>query len=395
VFDDDLGDERNPTGDPLPPEDRLWRHPSEVGASRRAGIAATSHPAPAQGRSMFAVAVVAGLTGAAVAVTALALTGSLSPRVIERQSVVSSTPLASATTVPSPETAKTLAGGAAAAVVQIYVVEGASKRAGSGVVLQANGALLTSATLVRGVQQAKVVLADGRQFDGTVAASDPAAGLAVVRIAADGLTPLERSTRVPAPGDAAVTVAGGAGPGAEPSVSSGVVSSLDRSVHGFGFDMWGLIETDSPVPPTADGGALVGTDGSFGLSLHLAADAAMGYAVPIDVAWTVGMDLLEHGRARTARLGVDSEDVDEARASALGIAGGARLVDVDPDGPGGAAGLRKGDIVLSLGTNTIRSMRDLSGCMRAHRPGETVQVVVWRDDEQVTLPVTLDEKPQK
>ena len=59
-------------------------------------------------------------------------------------------------------------------------------------VLQANGALLTSATLVRGVQQAKVVLADGRQYDGTVAASDPAAGLAVVRIDADGLTPLER-----------------------------------------------------------------------------------------------------------------------------------------------------------------------------------------------------------
>jgi S1-C subfamily serine protease len=189
-----------------------------------------------------------------------------------------------------------------------------------------------------------------------------------------------------------VTVAGGAGPGAEPSVSSGVVSSLDRSVHGFGFDMWGLIETDSPVPPTADGGALVGTDGSFGLSLHLSADAAMGYAVPIDVAWTVGMDLLEHGRVRAARLGVDSEDVDEVRASELGIAGGARLLDVDPGGAGAEAGLRKGDIVLSLGSSTIRSMRDLTGCMHTHRPGETVQIVVLRGDEQLTLSATLEEK---
>ena len=192
-----------------------------------------------------------------------------------------------------------------------------------------------------------------------------------------------------------MTVAGGAGPGAEPSVSSGVVSSLDRSVHGFGFDMWGLIETDSPVPPTADGGALVGTDGSFGLSLHLSADAAMGYAVPIDVAWTVGMDLLEHGRARRHGSASTRRTWTRRAPATLGIAGGARLVDVDPDGPGGAAGLRKGDIVLSLGTNTIRSMRDLTGCMRAHRPGETVQIVVRRDDEQLTLPVTLGEKPQK
>ena len=159
--------------------------------------------------------------------------------------------------------------------------------------------------------------------------------------------------------------------------------------------MWGLIETDSPVPPTADGGALVGTDGSFGLSLHLSSDAAMGYAVPIDVAWTVGLDLLEHGRVRQARLGVDSEDVDEAEASDLGIAGGARLLEVDPDGPGGAAGLRKGDIVLSLGDNAIRSMRDLTGCMHAHRPGETVELVVLRDDEQLTLSATLGEKPQE
>ena len=160
--------------------------------------------------------------------------------------------------------------------------------------------------------------------------------------------------------------------------------------------MWGLIETDSPVPPTADGGALVGTDGSFGLSLHLSADAAMGYAVPIDAAWTVGMDLLEHGRARAARLGVDSEDVDEARASELGIAGGARLVDggsrrVRAAQPGCA---RATSCSASAPTRSAPCATSPAACTPTGRARRS-QIVVWRDDEQLTLPVTLGEKPQK
>jgi S1-C subfamily serine protease len=391
VFDDDLGDERNPTGDPLPPEDRLWRHPSEVGASRRAGLAAASQRPPSPGRPMLAVAVVAGLTGAAVAVTALALTGSLSPRVIERPTVVTSQ-LASATTAPSPETARTLAAGAAAAVVQIYVAEGATKRAGSGVVLRSDGALLTSASLVQGVGEAKVVLADGSAHKGTVEASDPDAGLAVIRIDADGLTPLPRSDRDPRPGDAAVTVAAGAAPGDEPSVSSGVVSSLDRTVHGFGVDMWGLIQADSAVLPTADGGAVVGPDGPFGLSVHVSTEPMVSYSVPIGVAWTIGLDLLEHGRARVARLGVSSVDVEPNVAADLGIDGGAVLRGVDAGGPAAAAGLRKDDIVVQIGANAIRSMADLKGCMHVHRPGQAVDVVVLRDGERTTVAVTLGEK---
>jgi S1-C subfamily serine protease len=340
---------------------------------------------------MLAVAVVAGLTGAAVAVTALALTGSLSPRVIERPTVVTSQ-LASATTAPSPETARTLAAGAAAAVVQIYVADGASKRAGSGVVLRADGVLLTSANLVQGAGQAKVVLADGSAHEGTVEASDPDAGLAVIRIEADGLTPLPQSDRDPRPGDAAVTVAAGAAPGDEPSVSSGVVSSLDRSVHGFGIDMWGLIQADSPVLPTADGGAVVGPDGPFGLSVHVSTEPMVSYSVPIGVAFTIGLDLLEHGRARVARLGVSSADVEPDVAADLGIDGGAVLRGVDTGGPAAAAGLQKDDIVVRIGANAIRSMADVKGCMHVHRPGQAVDVVVLRDGERQTIAVTLGEK---
>jgi S1-C subfamily serine protease len=327
-----------------------------------------------------------------VAVTALALTGSLSPRVIERQSVVSSAQLSS-NTVPSPKTVRALATGAAAAVVQIHVAEGAARRTGSAVVLRADGALLTSAALVRDVASAKVVLADGRQFSATVAGRDPGTGLAVLRIPAAKLTPVTRTPSRPRPGDLAVTVAGQAGPEAEPSVTSGVVSSLDRSFQGDGVQLWGLIETDSPVPTGADGGALVGPDGKVGgVSLHLPSAGGMGYAVPIDLAWTVGLDLLEHGRARVAWLGVDGHDLGADEAEALGVDGGAALDGIDPGGPCAEAGLQVDDVIVRLGTTAIHTMKDLAGIMKAHRPGDTVTLAVARDGDERTVEVTLGEK---
>jgi S1-C subfamily serine protease len=342
---------------------------------------------------MLAVAVVAGLTGAAVAVTALALTGSLSPRVIERQSPVASAQFSPATTVPSPKTVRAVVTGAAAAVAQVQVVAGTTKRVGSAVVMRSDGALLTSEALVRGAKTAKVVLADGRPVTGTVAGTDPATGLAVLTVTAPELTALSRSTSPPKPGDLAVTLSGRSRPDAEPSVVSGVVSSLDQSARDGTTALWGLIETDKPVPAEADGGALVGPDGRLsGISLHLPNEGDMGYAVPIGTAWLIGIDLLEHGRVRPAWLGIKGTEIDEEQADDLNIDGGVRVDAVTPGSPGAAAGLHDGDVIIGLGTNAVRTMPELAGTMKSHRPGEQVAVVVMRAGDRTTLTATLGEK---
>jgi serine protease Do len=341
---------------------------------------------------MLAVAVVAGLAGAAVAVTALALTGSLSPRVIERQAQVSTAQLSSATTVPSPKTVRAVVTGASAAVAQVQVGEGASRRVGSAVVMRSDGALLTSEALVRNATSAKVVLADGDLVTGTVAGSDPATGLAVVKVPAGNLTALERAASEPKPGDLAVTLSGRSRPDAEPSVVSGVVSSLDRSTHEGSTPLWGLIETDKPVPAEADGGPLVGPDGRLsGISLHIPNEGNMGYAVPVGTAWLVGLDLLEYGRVRSAWLGISGTAIGAEQADDLGIDGGVRIDQLAPGGPASTAGLREGDVIIGLGSSAVRTMPELSGTMKSHRPGEQVEVIVLRDGLRKTVTETLGE----
>jgi len=342
---------------------------------------------------MLAVAVVAGLAGAAVAVTALALTGSLSPRVIERQTPVATAQLSAATTVPSPKTVRAVVTGAAAAVAQIEVLEGATRRVGSAVVMRSDGALITSEALVGHATSARVVLPNGRVLTGVVAGSDAGTGLAVLKVPATDLTALDRASSEPKPGDLAVTLSGRAQPQAEPSVVSGVVSSLDRTAHDGSTPLWGLIETDKPVPAEADGGALVGPDGRLsGISLHIPTEGDMGYAVPIGTAWLVGLDLLEHGRVRSAWLGIRGTAIDEERADDLGVDGGVRIDEVAPDGPAQAAGLREGDVIIGLGSSAVRTMDELGGTMKSHRPGEQIGVVVMRAGARKTLTETLGEK---
>jgi serine protease Do len=342
---------------------------------------------------MLAVAVVAGLTGAAVAVTALALTGSLSPRVVQKEPVVSSAQLAAVTTLPAPPTVRALARKAAVTVAEVHVAVGALEKIGSAVVLQADGVLLTSEALVRDVGAAKVLLADGRQLKATVVGRDPEAGLAVLRVPADDLTAAAQAATLPKPGDQAITVAGRSSAGTEPWVSLGVVSSTDRSVPITDGQLWGLIETDSPVPQNADGGALLDPDGNVsGISLHLASDGGLGYAVPIEVASMIGLDLLEHGRVRAAWLGVMSANLGEPEAEELGVDGGARLTSVAPDGPAARAGLRPDDVIIRVGTNAIRARADLTGSMHTHRPGEVVSLLVLRDGKEISVDAKLRER---
>ncbi|MEJ7582665.1 MAG: trypsin-like peptidase domain-containing protein [Acidimicrobiales bacterium] len=393
MFDDEPDDEQDGPGPPIHPDDRLWRHPSEMGESR-----ATSVTHRTTSKSFWSVAVVAGLAGATVAVTALAVTGSLSPRVIERRASLAglrSTTVSSATV---PKSVRALAAEAAAVVVMVEAGTGTSRRSGSGVALRADGILLTSAALVRGTNAVTVTLADGRTIEGSVVGSDSASGIGVLRVPADGLA-AARTTKVGLhPGDTAVTV-GRPAAGGPTSVTAGVVSSLEGKTDRADGMLWGMIETDRPVPALADGGALVGPDGSVtGICLAAQgkdpepAPSAMGYAVPIAVAAGVANDLVVYGRVRKAWLGVEGADLTDASAKALGVEGGAHLSRVEAGGPAAKGGLLAGDVVTAVASAPIRSMLDLQGALALQRPGQKVGVTVLRAKSATHLTVALIEK---
>ncbi len=389
MFEDEPDDDRSGPDTPLPPEDRLWRHPSEVGAAR---IASGAAPAPSADRPLWVVAVVAGLAGATVAVTALAVTGSLSPRIVERRSTL----VAATTSIAArPKTVKAVAGEAAEVVARVEVRTAEGTRSGSAVVIRADGALLTSARLVDGAVRVTVTLADGRALAASVVGRDPGTGVAVMRV--PGPLPVVRTADSPAQvGDPAVTVAGSTEGGGQPSVTSGVVSSVGASVDDDGRRLWGLIELDRPVSDRGDGSALVGADGRVtGLCLTVPgrgqADAT-GYAVPIDVALAVAGDLISYGRVRRAWLGVEGDDLTAEDARRLHVAGGARLAGVTDGSPASRAGLRADDVVIEVGGTAVRSMGDLMAALQVLRPGERTTFTVVRDGDPLRMPVTLAER---
>ena len=388
MFDDDPDDEQSGPELPVHPDDRLWRHPSEIAAYSPIPAA----PTPA--RPFWSVAVVAGLAGATVAITALAVTGSLSPRVVERAASGSIPRTTTLSSLASPKSVRTLAADAAGFVVLVEAGTGTSFRSGSGVTLWPDGTLLTSADLVGSATSVSVTLSDGRTARGAVVGRDVASGIAVVRVPITGL-PVARNPLVgPEPGDAAVTVGRPTANG-RLSVTAGVVSSLEGQVSGRNGPMWGMIETDRPVPPRADGGALVDADGAVA-GICLASNAtnpvASGYAVPLDVATAVATDLVTYGKVRAAWLGVEGTDLPDAAAEQMDIAGGARLSRVVRDGPAADGGLRVDDVVIAVAAAPVRSMADLQHALAIHRPGQQIQFTVLRDGDMIENLVTLAEK---
>jgi S1-C subfamily serine protease len=295
----------------------------------------------------------------------------------------------------SQKTVRSIVNGTAPGIAEIDVVAHGKRRVGSGIIDRTDGALLTSGALVYAADSVNVVLADGRSAAGTVAGSDPTSGLAVVRIQLKGLTVAPTDDTSLHPGDRAILVAGPVSAGDQPWVSSGVVSAVNRQVVVGDNTLSDMIETDHPVPPTADGGALVGANGISGVCLVVPKgdDPTAGYAVPIDIATSVASDLLTYGRARHAWMGVEGDDLSSAASRKLGVAGGAVISAIEPQGPAAAAGLVTGDVVVQVGATDVRSMDDLRDVLPAYRPDDEVVLTILRHGNRMTFTVTLGNRP--
>lgn len=395
MFDDDDPDDESSANGPLHPDDRLWRHPSEVGA------AAGTAPVPDRTRRprVWSVALLAGLAGAAVALSTMALVGRIGSRDdrVDVSQGAATTMLVNPVSVRSIEkkSVSDLARDTSAVMAQITVSAQGHQRHGSALVVRTGGTLLTAETLVRGADSVTVRVADGRIAVGAVTGSDPTTGLAVVQVPLTGLRVISQSEDSPTPGEQAVLVAGLTGP-EKPWVSSGIVSSTSGRLSVDGHWLMGLIETDRPVPTAADGGALVTPDGTVvGLCIapeSKTAAGTSGFAVPMPVANAVVTDLMAHGKVRRAWLGVEGDDLDLDEAQKLGVNGGATLSRVEPDSPAAAAGLKAGDVVVAVGEQAAHSMAELIALLPLHRPGDSVELTFYRNDRPLTIQVRLGER---
>ncbi|WP_369633765.1 S1C family serine protease [Nocardia sp. JMUB6875] len=291
-------------------------------------------------------------------------------------------------------------------VVMIQVAGTRAEGEGSGVILSSDGLILTNNHVVSGAgQNAKLTVAfsDGSTSPATVVGADPISDIAVIRVTGKtDLKPIElgQSANL-AVGQGVVAV--GSPLGLAGTVTSGIVSSLNRPVSTSGEPgsqgtVIDAIQTDAAINPGNSGGALVDMDGKLiGINTAIAtmgtAESAgaqsgsigLGFAIPVDTARRVADELIKNGKATYAQIGITVKAQDDVN--------GARVMDVSPDGPAAKAGIPKNAIITKIDDQVVDSGNSLIAAVRSHRPGDKVKVT-YTDDQgknPKTVEVTLGE----
>ncbi|MEU4287467.1 trypsin-like peptidase domain-containing protein [Kribbella sp. NPDC026596] len=288
-------------------------------------------------------------------------------------------------------------------VVKIAVATSQGAATGSGIVISKDGLIVTNNHVVAGAGQGAtitVMLNDGRTVPATVKGTDPLTDLAVIHAEATDLTPatLGQSGKL-AVGQGVVAI--GSPFGLEATVTSGIVSALNRPVTSGdeqqdSTTVFPAIQTDAAINPGNSGGALIDLAGQVvginsaiktagGSGQSEGGNIGLGFAIPIDQAKPIIDELVAKGKATHARLGVQ---VGDAQASD-GLTNGARLGEVTSGGAADKAGLQSGDVVTTVDGKAIASGDALVAAVRSHRPGDEVKVTFTRDGKTQTVTATL------
>jgi serine protease DegQ len=271
---------------------------------------------------------------------------------------------------------------------------------GSGVIYRPDGTILTNNHVVAGATEVEIALADGNRVPGRVIATDTDTDLAVIRIDRTGLRAAQFQNALPQVGSLAVAL--GSPLGFEKTVTAGIVSGVHRQIPGSASEtraLVDLIQTDAAISPGNSGGAVVDREGNvLGISVAYVPPqqgaVAVGFAIPAATATRVADELLEHGRARHAYLGLQPGELTPQTSSEAGVrSDGVVVYATTPDGPSAKAGLRPGDVVTSVAGQKISTVEELFASLRQHEPGETVTVSYVRGGDQRTAQVQVADRP--
>jgi S1-C subfamily serine protease len=259
---------------------------------------------------------------------------------------------------------------------------------GSGVILQADGLVLTNAHVVDQIDRVTVGLENGRRYEGRVVGIDKLTDLAVVRLVGAGpwpVAPLGNSDALQV-GDWAIAV--GNPFGLDNTVTLGIISSLNRNASKLGITdkRLDLIQTDAAINPGNSGGPLLNADGEvIGINtlVRSGPGAGLGFAIPINRARTIVRELVATGRATHPMIGVG---LDEVRSGdGTGEARGAVVVSVQPGGPADRGGLRAGDVIVAAEGAAVRDPSQVIAAVERAGVGGTLTLTVNRQGTVVNL----------
>lgn len=264
---------------------------------------------------------------------------------------------------------------------------------GSGVIISADGYILTNRHVIDGADVIDVTLFDGRSFEAAVVGSDARDDLALLKVEPDvdlPVAPLGDSDKIRA-GEWVMAL--GNPLGFEYSVTVGVVSGKGRSLPSSNFG--DFIQTDAAIYPGNSGGPLFDLAGEvIGINTAVIPDTNLGFAVPINTAKEILPALLEKGRVVRGYLGVTIQLVEFMASPPPGVVEGAAVVEVHAGAPAAGAGLEPGDVIVAFDGKPVASPRELTAIVTALSPGSRAAVSVVRGSETLELSVVVGSLPR-
>jgi len=271
---------------------------------------------------------------------------------------------------------------------------------GSGVIVSADGYILTNNHVVEGADEIEVGLADGRKAEASVVGTDPETDLAVIRIREKNLPVIvlgePDKARV---GDVVLAIGNPFGVGQ--TVTLGIISALGRNnLHINHFE--NFIQTDAAINFGNSGGALVDTRGNL-LGINSAiysqtgGSVGIGFAIPVSTAKTVLDSIVKHGQVVRGWIGIESQDITPELAGNFGLGrdSGAIIAGVVRGGPADRAGMRPGDILLAVKGRKVGNTNDMMNLIAELPPGEKAPMTVMRKNRETTLAVTVGRRPRQ
>ena len=284
---------------------------------------------------------------------------------------------------------------------------------GSGSILDQQGNILTNYHVIAGAQKLSVSMGGKKDYAAVVVGGDPDTDLAVIRLTEKPAGPL---TVVPM-GDSDKLVVGqkvlaiGNPFGLDRTLTTGVISGLQRPIRARNNRLIeGAIQTDASINPGNSGGPLLDSRGRMiGINSQIlspsGSSAGVGFAVPVSIAKRVVPQLLQSGKVRRPKLGINTRDVSTLRNQIdLPVEDGVLIFQVARGSGAATAGLRGvqqtemgdfelGDIIVGIDNDKVGNSDDLFRVLDKHQIGETVQVQIWRDGKRLSVPVRLMDSP--
>jgi serine protease Do len=272
---------------------------------------------------------------------------------------------------------------------------GPSRGMASGFIVESDGVILTNAHVVEGADEVLVRLTDRREFKGKVLGADKPTDIAVVKIEAKGLPTVKLAN----PSSVKVgewVLAIGSPFGFENTVTAGIVSATSRSLPDGTYVPF--IQTDAAVNPGNSGGPLFNLKGEvIGINSQIYSRTGgyqgLAFAIPVDVAASVKTQLVQHGKVQRGRAGVAIQEVSQSLAQSFGLdrPRGALVSQVEKGSPAEKAGIRPGDVLLSVNGKEIERSAEVPPLVAAVKPGGKATLDVWREGKKQRIDMVVGE----